>query len=190
MRKNLLLDIATVACGFLCLLQIAFFLFFTGFLIHWHIDPEYYAKIPFKPFSETSGIGLGYSVTSFWKVKSNETPLVLSNIWPLSIYFAYIHLSTITFLMFSIFKEFTKIIRSVRLIQTFKTTNVKSFKKIGHNFFVLFILTSFAVLIFQRGMFYAFAFRLTPLIFSMVAYILAEIFSEGNKLAEESNLTI
>jgi hypothetical protein len=78
----------------------------------------------------------------------------------------------------------------VRVIQTFRKANVKSFRKIGKYFLLIFILTSFSIVIFEQGMFYGFSLSFTPLVLMFVAYILAEIFKEGNDLSEENQLTI
>lgn len=189
MKKNRLLNVATFACKTFCFVQLGMLLFITIVLIHWHIDREFYSEIVLKPgFLNNSTIG--YSVATSWTTDTLKAPLTLSYVKPVSLYFLYIQMSTILFLAFLTFKEFLKIIRSVRLIETFKRSNIKSFRSIGKYFLLIFILTSFCVVIYEQGMFYSLSLSFTPLILMFGAYILAEIFKEGNDLSEENQLTI
>lgn len=189
MKKNRLLNVATFACKTFCFVQLGMLLFITIVLIHWHIDREFYSEIVLKPgFLNNSTIG--YSVATSWTTDTLKAPLTLSYVKPVSLYFLYIQMSIILFLAFLTFKEFLKIIRSVRLIETFKRSNIKSFRSIGKYFLLIFILTSFCVVIYEQGMFYSLSLSFTPLILMFVAYILAEIFKEGNDLSEENQLTI
>ncbi len=189
MKKNPLLYVATFTCKIFCFVQLAMLLFITVVLIHWHIDREFYSDtVLTSGFLNRSTIG--YSVTTRWTTDTLKAPLTLSNVRPPSLYFSYIQLSMIFLFTFLTFKEFLKIIRSVRLIQTFKKANIKSFRSIGKYFLLIFILTSFSVVYFKQGMFYGFSLSFTPLILMFVAYILAEIFKEGNDLSEENQLTI
>jgi len=189
MKKNPLLNVATFTCKIFCLAQLGMFLFITIVLIHWHIDRDFYSeKVLTSGFLNKSTIG--YSVTTRWTTDTLKAPLTLSNVKPASLYFCYIQISMTLFLTFLTFKECLKVIRSVRLIQTFKKANIKSFRSIGKYFLLIFILTSFSVVYFKQGMFYGLSLSFTPLILMFVAYILAEIFKEGNDLSEENQLTI
>lgn len=47
MKKNLILNIATLFCKLVCFCQVLLFLFITAVLIYWHINPAFYAKFSF-----------------------------------------------------------------------------------------------------------------------------------------------
>ncbi|MGV3704096.1 MAG: DUF2975 domain-containing protein [Arcticibacter sp.] len=189
MKKNPLLNVAMFTCKVFCFMQLAMLLLITVVLVHWHVNREFYSEMVL-----TSGFlsksTIGYSVTTRWTTETLKAPLTLSNVKPASLYFSYIQIAMILLFTFLAFKEFLKVIRSVRLIQTFKKANIKSFRSIGKYFLLIFILTSFSVVYFEQGMFYGVSLSVTPLILMFVAYILAEIFKEGNDLSEENQLTI
>ena len=107
-----------------------------------------------------------------------------------SLYFNYIKISIILLFIFLYVKEFQNIIESVKEIRTFQEENVLSFKKIGKYLLIITILMSYSSYAFQGGVKNAFYVSSTPLILSLLAYVMSEIFKEGNKLLEENKLTV
>ena len=81
-------------------------------------------------------------------------------------------------------------IESVKELKTFQETNVLSFRKIGKYVLIIFIITCYSALTFQNGRISGFYFTPNLLILSLLAYIMAEIFKEGNNLEEENKLTV
>ena len=79
---------------------------------------------------------------------------------------------------------------SVKSLKTFQTNNVISFRKIGKYIFIIFLLTSYTSIQFENGGQSQIQFSFTPLLFMLFAFIMAEIFKEGNKLKVENDLTI
>lgn len=87
-------------------------------------------------------------------------------------------------------KEFQKVIESVKEIKTFQERNVSSFRRIGKYLLISFILVSYSSFTFQQGGTSSFYISFELLIIALLAYIMAEIFKEGNKLSEENKLTV
>ena len=191
MKKNLLLTIAAVISKLFCFISVLAFLILTVFLIHWHFNPDYYADFNLVK-SELHPNSFGFSKKITWNIQDqiDETPFALNKVKPLSFYFNSIQLSLLNLLIFLIFKEFLQVITSVKMVQTFRAINVESFRRIGKYLFIFFVLSAFAIINVQNGDFYGLSIKLTPLLLMILAFILAEIFKEGNNLAEENNLTI
>lgn len=186
---------ASMVCLFFCLLIALTFLISSAALIHWHINPDFYSHYSLvdvglqpNPYGST----ISYIIKESWVIEGQETvnAFTLDNIKAASLYLIYLQISAVGLLSFLIFREFWKIISSVRQIQSFRLNNIISFRKIGKYFFILFLLISFKIVIVEQGAFYGFYLYLTPLFLMLVAYILGEIFKEGNKLFEESQYTV
>ena len=80
--------------------------------------------------------------------------------------------------------------QSVKSFKTFQKNNVYSFRKIGKYIFIIFLLSSYIKVRFQQGGISGTHINFTPLLLGLVAFIMAEIFKEGNELEVENNLTI
>ena len=80
--------------------------------------------------------------------------------------------------------------QSVKNLKTFQKNNVYSFRKIDKYIFMIFLLSSYVKVRFQQGGVSATHINLTPLLFVLATFIMAEIFKEGNALEEENDLTI
>ena len=93
-------------------------------------------------------------------------------------------------IIFLSLKEFRKVIKSVENIRTFQQQNVQVFRTIGKYSVFYFLLSSYSYYGFEQGVQASYNLHLTSLIIALFAYILAEIFKEGNKLAEENSLTV
>ena len=97
-------------------------------------------------------------------------------------------------MLFFIFREFGKIISSVKALQAFRTENIESFRRIGKYLLVIFLVSGVHFIGTQTAgtssAKVGFDFDTMPLILMLVAYVLAEIFKEGNRLYEEEQLTV
>ena len=191
MKKNHLLLTADIFCKCFSLLLIAGFLIISIVLVHWHIDREFYSK-PIVTVENIQSGFLGTSSKSTWKVegKGDENPFALNKIKPFSLYLNYLRLAAIIGCTLLIFREFSNILSSVKKIQTFRTRNIDSFRKMGKYHFFLFLLTGFVWVVSENGNYYSFGIHFTPLILMLVSYILAEVFKEGSILSMDNKLTI
>ena len=208
MKKNTLLSIAIVICKFIRVLYVLIFLIFTGFFVHLQISPSYYDQVDFNSELNYKGFYLkGYkkandgifTISRYEKSKytigdnkvlEDSEVYTLSKLNTFSLYCNFIKFSAVLFLSFLCFSEFQKVIESVKELKTFQETNVLSFRKIGKYVLIIFIITCYSALTFQNGRISGFYFTPNLLILSLLAYIMAEIFKEGNNLEEENKLTV
>jgi hypothetical protein len=193
MKKNKLLNIAIIICKCIRILYILIFVLITGVFIHFQISPKSYKEASFN--YKTSSFNISKSTS--WKVnkegKSNtqdNNVYALEKISTVSLYFIFFQFSATLIFIFLATKEFQKIMESVKNLKTFQSNNVASFKRIGKYIFIVFLLTSFSIIQFQQAGKSEIHLSLTPLLFIFVAFILAEIFKEGNLLQNENDLTI
>jgi hypothetical protein len=93
-------------------------------------------------------------------------------------------------LIFLSIRSFEKIMLSVKTLKTFTSHNSQLFKKIGRYIIYIVILISYSVLRFDDITKVTFSLSLAPLIYSLLAFIMAEIFKEGSVLKQENELTI
>ncbi|MGJ8759498.1 DUF2975 domain-containing protein [Polaribacter sp. AHE13PA] len=189
MKKNKLLNIAVIVCKSIRIFIIIAFIGLTTIFIHLQISPESYKKgnIEFKVS------GLQISKSNRWKISNSgddKEVYALNKITKTSLFINYLKFSAVLFFMFLLITEFQKIMQSVKNLNTFQKNNVRSFRKIGKYLFIIFLLSSYFKLRFQQGGMTNFSLNFTPLIFMLIAFILAEIFKEGNLLQRENDLTI
>jgi hypothetical protein len=194
MKNNLLLTIALQYCKISCVMIIVSFAFMTGFFAMWHLDPYTFNDYPFFEIFRVyvSDTAFGYTITDTWITpdRSDEAPFAWSNINRLSLYFTYLQLAALMGFTFLLHKEAINIMASVKFRQSFQIENYRSFRKMGKYFFCIFCLSVFCFISSNFGNHYGFYIHLTPLIMMMGAYIMAEIFKEGNVLQEEVQNTV
>lgn len=162
----------------------------TVIFIHIQIDPQYYARWNAGILTQ-NGI-LSYSVFERWNpdFSTEDTLLSFDKIKKMSLYVNYLQVMGILSLIFLTVKEFLNIIESVKLTETFHQRNILSFQKMYKYLFVIFVLSSITIVNAQEANFYGYSIQFTPLILSLAALIMAEIFKQGNQLLEENQLTI
>lgn len=162
----------------------------TAIFIHLQIDPQYYARWDARLLS-SNGI-LTHSVFESWNTGNSNDATFLSfdKIKTLSLYCNYLQIIAILFLMFITVQELLNIIRSVIQTETFRQRNILSFQRMQKYLFIIFILSSVTSIDAQQASFHSYSLQFTPLILSMTALIMAEIFKQGNQLLEENQLTI
>jgi len=194
MTKNTLLNIAIVICKFLRLFYITIFIILSGLFVHYQISPSTYKNIDVKAnLNNIEGF-----VTTFksdkihvdGKVPEDSEVFTLNQVKYSSLYLNFVKLSIVIFLSFLCIKEFQKIIESVKEIKTFQNRNIASFRKIGKYLLVIFVLISYTSITFEKGGFSGVSISFNLLFLALLAFIMAEIFKEGNNLSEESKLTI
>ena len=193
MTKNTLLNIGIIICKFLCLFYIVIFLVLTGLFVHFQFSPSSYEDVSSKMDTSSvfkTSISKSYKIHVDGKVPEDSEVFTLNKLKYSSLYFNFIKLSIVLLFSFLCAKEFQNVIESVKEINTFQKRNVSSFRRIGKYLLVIFILMSYSSFTFQQGGTSGFYISFTVLILSLLAYIMAEIFKEGNKLLEENILTV
>ncbi|GGK74725.1 DUF2975 domain-containing protein [Rufibacter glacialis] len=204
MKNNSLLTVATALGTFFAILLALGLAVLTFVFVHWHITPEVYKKVKvdmqtqelvfINSKGETVKIRQGGEeevVASTESAGAGEAGqkqryIPLPQVDRSTLYSLYLHTAGILLLLFFITKEVLKVIKSVQELTTFRRNNVQSFRKIGFMCLGISLLqwvTSFFMEGYSRD-------RMTPMLCMLAAFILAEVFKEGNRLLEQDQLTI
>jgi len=196
MTKSKLLNIGIISCKALRIFYMLIFVVLTGFFIHFQINSSFYKNFDYNFDTKNLISGLTIKTSSSYKIHVGEEVPKDSEVFKLnklrfsSLYFNYIKMSLIFILSFCSVKEFQKVIESVKSIKTFQERNIISFRRIGKYVLIIFILMSYSSFKFQLGGMSGFYISFELLILSLLAFIMAEIFKEGNSLMEEQKLTV
>jgi hypothetical protein len=194
MEKNKLLNIAIIICKGVRIFYIFLFIALTSVLIHFQFSPESYKELKYDSKNSGNFIFHTSTVSNTKNTVTDETKNIdvfsFSEITKTSVFFNYLQFSAIFIFIFLSVKEFQFVIESVKKLKTFQNNNVTSFRKIGKYIFIIFLLMSYTNVQFQEIGKIGFQLELTPLLFVLIAFIMAEIFKEGNSLQEENDLTI
>lgn len=89
-----------------------------------------------------------------------------------------------------IIRESLKVVGSIQSLETFGRRNIKSFQRIGQLFAILFLLSLLQLGNASGKLELTIQLKPGYLLGTLVGYLLAEIFREGNNLMEENKLTI
>ncbi len=193
MQKNKLLFLALLvskAIRVLIFLGLALLLII---FIHWHIDRDYYKAVQISVDNGSLFISEGKTETAqpVPQLLSNSSKRVyLNDLNPFSIYFTFLQICVTLVLSYFIVREVIRILKSVQELQPFNTGNITSFRRIGYLCFSVAALNCFRFLIAKQTLSVTFSVDYVLLIFMLITFILAEIFSEGQKLYEQDKLTI
>lgn len=194
MTKNRLLNVVILLCRFCRILCVLLFLAMTTLLIHVQADRDSYNATDFQiKIDESPGVGI--TTKNKWRLDGEVTPeddkvFTLDKLTTGSLIILFIKYSMILVLVFLSVKEFQMVVESVKKIQTFKIGNVRSFIRLGKYFFILFLLFSVSVYGFEQGRISIISIAFLPLVLMLLAFVMAEIFKEGNLLSEENELTV
>ena len=208
MNKNLLLNIANSVCYLLKTLIAIGLMLITFFLIHIQFNRSSYENwdLEFQQdkltLSSNSGGNLDLSLgrnTSFINYHK-DTHVKLKGFKPEgkslanwkngSLYFNYLKFMLVFITAYLIIHQFGKVIKSVKELRTFHQTNIIAFKKIGKYCLFIFFLSIFnywKIGDFSRA---SISIYFSPLFFAIFSFILSEIFTEGNNITQENQLTI
>ncbi len=157
--------------------------------IHFQINPATYSELPIIIPDSTSIFRID---TESFKGDNiiNIKNLKLTSWNTLSLYFTFLQYTASLILIFLSIDEFKKILLSVKNLQTFRNTNVHAFRKIGFYCLLISFLNIFSYYEFSNYSKITFSISLNTLPFALFAFILSEIFKEGNNLKKENELTI
>ena len=187
MKKNTLLRMATALLRLSKFVLLLSAVAITIFFIHLQIDREFYADwYTDRPIANES--------ITFKKVNGevadDPAKLYVKNWNKASLYFTYFKFISIIGITFYAISEFLKVIISVRVRKTFGRSNVVSFRRIGIYCLVLSLISGVSDWDFGKYHTSTLSLDFNMLIVALLAFILAEIFKEGNQLMEENKLTV
>jgi hypothetical protein len=211
MEKNTLLKIALI-CGKVVIgFMLLILLLFSAVFVHWQLRPAAYKgvlvyvdqdKVRFSKGDEVvlpSTDDVANKKTTGYKLEIPSSigkeiylgkELPIRDISNFSLYILSFQFVVGTLLLILVVRELLNIIRSVKGVKTFQTKNVQSFRKIGLQCLVLAVLRGFYFLDAEGISRMGFSLDFSLVAFVLAAYIMAEIFKEGNKLFEQDQLTI
>lgn len=177
--KNLKLAVAYWICWFLSLSSFltSIFLFFS--VLFFSFVSDFYESV------ELTVIGLNYYFFDDNFRGTRVADLQLWNFWWLFIQ----NIVGFTVLGF-IFLYCRRIVHLVQRGKMFSTQQVNWFNRIGIGFFILAAIAFFAPDFTEETRSATFSFNVKFILAGLFSFILAEIFQEGNRLNEESKLTV
>ena len=149
-------------------------------MIVWQIDTRFFENIR---------VVHDGSIFKFTNSEQAEG-LPLSNYGSFYFYFLVIRALTIVGVLFLILKTAHKIISSIEHLETFRSANVASFRRMGNLFLIWFLLAIPTIKLFNGSVSISVGLYFNYAVWALICFVLAEIFSEGNKLMEDNKLTI
>ena len=191
MKKSKILTLTIFVCKAIAFLQLIALLFCTILLVKIQNDPQKYSDyIIEKDVPSQTILGLPNFKYAKSKIENADSTVAVSDLNPISLYFIYLQIFIISIFAFLALKEFIKIIRKVQTTETFQIANVKSFKQISKFLLIILLISSIAIISTQKFTYIGFNINYIPFVLMVLAYVMGEIFNEGNDLAEENRLTI
>lgn len=195
-EKNRLLHLAALTCTGLGFLAKVYLVLITCMVIYWHVNPALYDFIAIpQPASDSSlqlqatSLSITFAKSELAAVTSNSVVEVPSIKYD-TVYLLYLQLAGLAIIWVLILREIQRILASVGELQTFRNSNEGAFRKIGLYCFCIFLVSSFEWLHTDTAYLFALHLDAVPLLFMLMSLLLAQIFSEGNKLYEAEQLTI
>ena len=194
MTKNTLLNIAILVSRLLKIVLVIAAIGLIGLFVYAQIDKDTFADKEIVLTANPSIMRISNIYTTVWKLDTDadydQKPYTFGKLKIVSLYLNFFKGVIIAILMFVILRAFEKIMLSVKTLKTFSKSNVKLFRHIGIAIILVTALTSYTVLRFENGDQTIVHVSLTPVIYTLLAFIMAEIFKEGDILREENDLTI
>ena len=194
MTKNTLLNITIWMTRLLKIVLVIAAIGITSLFVYAQIDKDTFANEEIVLKANPSIVRISNIYTTVWKLDTDadydQKPYTFGKLKIVSLYLNFFKGVIIAILMFVILRAFEKIMLSVKTLKTFSKSNVKLFRHIGIAIILVTALTSYTVLRFENGDQTIVHVSLTPVIYTLLAFIMAEIFKEGDILREENDLTI
>jgi len=195
MTKNTLLNTAIWVTRLLKIILVIAAISITSLFVYAQIDKDNFADEEIVLKANPSYLGVSTIVSDVWKDDTNEAqfdskPYTFGKLKTVSLYINYFKIIIVAVLLFLILGTFEKIMLSVKTLHTFSSCNAKLFRTIGIYIIVVTILISYTVLRFESGTQTISHLSLTPIIYMLLAFVIAEIFKEGEHLRAENDLTI
>lgn len=178
--NNNILRLAILVTKFIRALDVFLGALLAFFMIAWPLGAGFFDSITMVDDG---------SIFKFETAKNAEG-VPLSEYGTFYFYFLCLRAMTLVVILYLILQTVLKVIRSISSLKTFQMENIESFRLMGKYFLLWFLVTipslKFIGSSFQIGIGLNFKYA----VFGLICFVLAEIFSEGNKLMEENNLTI
>jgi len=190
MTRNKILNLAIYGCRAAQALCISLSILLICVFVHFQYEKDFYKKIDIQ----LKNSSFQYSKLDTWgsssKMLNIDKNYIIDTISIPSLYLLFMQYSALLILLFLALKEFKKVVLSLENYSTFQMKNVNSFRRIGNFLFLYLLIGSVQWITFQEGSLINFSLSIAPLCLAIFAFLLAEIFKEGNSLKKENDLTI
>ncbi|TRO64458.1 DUF2975 domain-containing protein [Christiangramia sabulilitoris] len=189
MNRNSLLNIANFLCQFFKIIIGVSIIIIAAFFAHFQFERDSYADLKIEEPTNNSIIRFE-SESIAGKEPLDFQSLRLSDWKTGSLYFTFFKVTMIMTLTYLSLNQFEKVLKSVKDLKTFHQTNVNSLRRIGY---YCLLITGLSIFNYWEFGVYAkssISISLDVLLITLLAFILAEVFKEGNNLLEENQLTI
>ncbi len=151
------------------------------FVIHWHMDAAFY-----KNLYLVNGFQAGLNSFNL-RFSGNElTNIRLSELGSATIVWIFIRNAVILAFVLVILNMIIAVLKSISNLETFYDQNIRNFRKIANIGFVLTLIAFFNFGTVDGVTSWNFTIPFQPLLFSSSFLVLAEVFKEGKRLAEDS----
>ncbi|HKJ48540.1 MAG TPA: DUF2975 domain-containing protein, partial [Christiangramia sp.] len=174
-------------CKFINAFLMIVLLIMTIIFVHFQVDRNFYQE--WHTEKPVKGQPIQFQKTSGKEMKSSEK-LFMTDWNTGSLYFNYVKFAGIFLLLYFAISQFQNVLTSVKNFKTFRTTNVRAFRKIGIYCLFLSVLSGIADWDFGNYHVSRISLDFDFLVISLLSFIFAEIFKEGNQLMRENQLTI
>jgi hypothetical protein len=176
--KNKILHLALVVTRIIMILVITIGTLLLGVMIYWPFDPSLFDLFY---FSTENGLTITTEAEKGTKLESIEAG-----------YFYFLSLKGLIelSLFYLILRNVIGVVKSIESLKTFHQANIKAFRRMGRLFVVWFLIEIPEVNL--SALDTSIALQVVPgyAVGALICFVLAEIFSEGNQLMEENQLTI
>ena len=178
--KNNMLKISAFFARFLQFMAITLSIILIALMIAWPFNLDVFDNFSF--------VNDG-SIFKFETSPSNDG-ILLRTYSSGYFYFLAIKALIMTGILFLILRQAIRVITSISTFETFRHENSEAFRQMGKLFIVWFIIAIPGIRELEETLQISAVIHSRYIIYALICFVLGEIFSEGNKLMEENNLTI
>ena len=189
MKKSRILKMAIVFNQIMIAFIILMVVCLVAAVIHWYLDPKSYSLVEL-----TQGFNAGYGIGGF-KIHRIEPAqdtgkVLLNQVSSITIILLALRGVLFAVLTILIFRSITRILKSIRSVKTFYDANIANLKYTGRCMLLISILSFFNLGEWQDTWQINFSLPLGPILLTLFAYVLAEVFTEGKHLLEDKNMIV
>lgn len=182
MNKNTIIANAMLLCRVIFYLLIAFFAGFIIVLLHSSFSPETYQN---WVLTEAFKAGWGIGEFRICEACGGPNDVVLGEMPAAAKWWLGLRGTLFFVLMALIIRTFIKIINSVKSLNTFYRGNIQHFRQLARYGGLAFLLSAFNFSMLGGSWQLHLTLPFGPLLFTAACLVLAEVFREGEALAED-----
>ncbi|PHR46191.1 MAG: hypothetical protein COA32_11580 [Fluviicola sp.] len=188
-KKNMFLKTSLILTKVVLIITIAIALVLITGIIYWHISPNSYDLVELThQFKAEYGIG---DIQVHLNAPSTRVDKVfISELNAGTMYWLFFRAMFFIGINLLILLKIVGILRSIRTIRTFYDTNIRNLKSIGFYAAIAAVMSSFNFGLWRSEWQVNFTIPWAVIMVSVIAFVLAEVFTEGKQLLEDKNMII